>query len=63
MIAVQCDIFDHDGIKLFSEIISDEKDNYIKIGNTLAKTILNDLGQEKINKLNELNDFDYSPST
>ena len=63
MIAVQCDIFDHDGIKLFSRKISDEKDNYAIIANTLAETILNDIGQEKINKLNELNDFDYSPST
>ena len=63
MIAVQCDIFDHDGIQLFSKKISDEKDNYSVIAITLAEKILNELGQEKINKLNELNDFDYSPST
>ncbi len=63
MILVKCDIFDHDGTKLFSRKISDEKDNYAIIANTLAETILNDIGQEKINKLNELNDFDYSPST
>ena len=63
MILVKCDIFDHDGIKLFSRKISDEKDNHATIANTLAETILNDIGQEKINKLNELNDFDYSPST
>ena len=43
--------------------MSDEKDNHATIANTLAETILNDIGQEKINKLNELNDFDYSPST
>lgn len=63
MILVKCDIFDHDGIKLLSRKISDEKDNHATIANTLAETILNDIGQEKINKLNELNDFDYSPST
>ena len=63
MILVKCDIFDHDGIKLFSRKISDEKDNHATIANTLAETILNDIGQEKINKLNKLNDFDYSPST
>jgi hydroxymethylbilane synthase len=61
MISVQCDIFDHDGNKLFSNKISKEKENYIKIANTLSQEILNDLGQEKINKLNELDDFNYTP--
>ena len=61
MISVQCDIFDHDGNKLFSNKIFKEKENHIKIANTLAQEILNDLGQEKINKLNELDDFNYAP--
>ena len=55
--------FDHDGCKLFSKKISDAKDKYLKMANTLSEIILNDLGQDKINKLDELNDFDYSPST
>ena len=33
------------------------------MANTLSEMILNDLGQDKINKLDELNDFDYTPST
>ena len=61
MISVQCDIFDHDGNKLFSNKIFKEKENYIKIANMLSQQILNDLGQERINKLNELDDFNYTP--
>ena len=63
IISIRCDIFDHDGCKLFSKKISDTKDKYLKMANTLSEIILNDLGQDKINKLDELNDFDYSPST
>ena len=43
--------------------MSDSKENNLKIADTLSEIILNDLGQEKINKLDELNDFDYTPST
>ena len=60
-ISVKCDIFNHDGDKIFSKIISDEKNNYKEIANMLSETILDDLGQDKINKLNELNDFNYTP--
>ena len=63
IISIRCDIFDHDGCKLFSKKISDAKDKYLKMANTLSEIILNDLGQDKINKLDELNDFDYTPST
>ena len=61
MISVQCVIFDHDGNKLFSNKIFKRKENYIKIANILSQEILNDLGQERINKLNELDDFNYTP--
>ena len=61
MISVKCDIFDHDGNKIFSNKIFKEKENYIKIADILSQEILNDLGQEKINKLNELDDFNYTP--
>ena len=61
MISVQCIIFDHDGNKLFSNKIFKRKENYIKIANILSQEILNDLGQERINKLNELDDFNYAP--
>lgn len=60
-ISVKCDIFNHDGDKIFSKIISDEKNNNKEIANMLSETILDDLGQDKINKLNELNDFNYTP--
>ena len=63
IISIKCDILDHDGCKLFSKKISDAKDKYLKIANALSEMILNDLGQDKINKLDELNDFDYTPST
>ena len=60
-LSLKCDIFDHDGNKLFSKKMSDSKENNLKIADTLSEIILNDLGQEKINKLDELNDFDYTP--
>ena len=63
IITVKCEIFDHDGNKLFSKEIVDKKDNSLIVANTLSKKILDDIGQDKINKLDELNDFDYSPST
>ena len=60
-LSLKCDNFDHDGNKLFSKKMSDSKENNLKIADTLSEIILNDLGQEKINKLDELNDFDYTP--
>ncbi len=61
-ISVKCDIFDHDGSKLFSKKIDEEKENYLTMANTLSKNILYEIGQDKINELDELNDFDYTPS-
>ena len=61
MISVKCEIFDHDGSKIFSKKIKDEKNKYFNIAKSLSQTILYDIGQDKINKLDELNDFDYTP--
>ena len=61
MISLNCDIYDHEGNKLFSNKILDEKNQYVRLANNLAKLILDDIGQEKIDKLDELNDFDYAP--
>ena len=60
---LKCDIFDHDGNKLFSKKMSENKENNLKIADKLSELILHDIGQDKINKLDELNDFDYSPSS
>ena len=62
VLSLTCDIYDHEGNKLFSKKILDAKDQYLKIATTLAKSILDEIGQDKINKLDELNDFDYTPS-
>ena len=43
--------------------VLNHKENNLKIADKLSELILNDLGQDKINKLDELNDFDYSPSS
>ena len=61
MISVKCEIFDHDGSKIFSKKIKDKKNKYINMAKSLSQTILYDIGQDKINKLDELNDFDYTP--
>tara|TARA_B000000532_G_C18834145_1_gene391740 strand:+ start:195 stop:1157 length:963 start_codon:yes stop_codon:yes gene_type:complete len=61
MISLKCDIYDHEGNKLFSNKIFDEKNQYERLANNLAKLILDDIGQEKIDKLDELDDFDYAP--
>ncbi len=61
IIIIKCEIFDHDGLKIFSKDISDVKDKHLSLADELSKTILKDVGQEKINKLNNINDFNYSP--
>ena len=50
-------------ISYFQKKMSENKENNLKIADKLSELILNDLGQDKINKLDELNDFDYSPSS
>ena len=60
IIIIKCEIFDHDGLKIFSKDISDVKGKHLSLADELSKTILKDVGQEKINKLNNINDFNYS---
>ena len=61
MIVLKCEIFDHNGLKIFSHTISDDKSRYLILANELAQIILKDVGQDKINKLNTINDFNYTP--
>ncbi len=61
ILVIRCEIFDHDGFKIFSKILSDDKNNYLNLAVELAGVILKDVGQDKINKLNKIDDFNYSP--
>ena len=36
------------------------KNKHLNLADELSQTILKDVGQEKINKLNNINDFNYS---
>ena len=60
VIIMRCEIFDHNGLKIFSKDISDVKNKHLSLADELSQTILKDVGQEKINKLNNINDFNYS---
>ena len=54
-------ILSHDGKLLFSHSLIDEKNKFNKIGNNLGNIALNELGKDKINKLDEFkDDFDYT---
>ena len=61
VIIIKCEIFDHNGLKIFSKDISDVKNKHLSLADELSQTILKDVGQEKINELNNINDFNYSP--
>ena len=60
VIIIKCEIFDHNGLKIFSKDISDVKNKHLSLADELSQTILKDVGQEKINELNNINDFNYS---
>ena len=60
-IFLTCEIYDHLGKKIFSKKLSDKKKDHIKMANKLADEILINLGQDKINQLEELHDFNYTP--
>jgi len=60
IIILKCEIFDHNGLKIFSKDISDVKNKHLSLADELSQIILKDVGQEKINKLNNINDFNYS---
>ncbi len=61
-IIINCHILSHDGNLLFDYCLKDEINKFNDIGNELGKIAIEKLGQDKINKLDELkNDFDYTP--
>ena len=59
-IKIQCELFEHDGTKIFKSFIIGNKKDFIKLSKTLANEIITKVGQDKINRLDILeNDFDY----
>ena len=59
-ITIACEVFDHNGNKLFKETHHGREDQFINLSEILAKKILSTIGQKKINELDVLNnDFDY----
>ena len=61
-ISISCELFEHNGKKLFSNSIEGEKDQSIKLSQSLGNEILISVGKEKINQLDRLeNDFNYAP--
>ena len=60
---LQCDIFNHDGNKIYSNTLFDIYSPTSEIGKKMGEDILSNLGQKKIDNLDILkNDFDYTPS-
>ena len=63
-IKISCELFDHDGKNLYSQTIRGNKEQAIDLGQSIGKEILLNVGKEKINQLDKLeNDFDYTPTT
>ena len=61
-IVISCELFEHDGRKLFSNSIKGDKDQSIALSHSLANEILSSVGKQKINQLDKLeNDFNYTP--
>lgn len=61
-INIICDLFDHYGNRLFKETIEGRVEKYKELSIELGNKIIKQVGQEKINKLNILeDDFNYSP--
>ena len=60
-ITVSSELIDHDGNILFKKEIEDQKKNYEKIGALLGNEIIRTVGQNTINELDILNDFNYTP--
>ena len=61
-IQIKCDLFDHSGKCLFKEMVAGSTKQYNEVSIELGKKIIKDVGQQKINQLNKLeDDFDYSP--
>ena len=61
-ISIQCQLYDHNGSLLFNDFIEGEMANNLLLAEKLGKKIIDQIGQEKINELDILNDdFDYTP--
>ena len=61
-IFIQCQLYDHNGSLLFNDFIEGEMENNLHLAEELGKKIIDQIGQEKINELDILNDdFDYTP--
>ena len=59
-IKISCDLFDHDGEKLFHKTIKSKQNEYAELSKAIADEILSTVGQTKINTLDKLeNDFNY----
>ena len=62
-IILRCDIFNHNGDKIFTACLEDHIAQSEKLGQVMSNNILSSLGQELIDNLDVLkNDFDYTPS-
>ena len=60
-INIDCQIFKHDGTKLFKKTLTEKKQNYHQVGNQMGELVLKSLGQSTIDKLDILeDDFNYS---
>ena len=60
---LKCDIFNHDGNKIYSNTLFDMYSQTSEIGKKMGEDILSNLGQKQIDNLDFLkNDFDYTPS-
>jgi len=61
-IFIQCQLFDHSGSLLFNELISGNIENNLPLASEMGKKIIDQIGQERINELDKLNDnFNYTP--
>ena len=60
-ITILSELIDHDGKILFKKKVEDQKKDYEKISAILGDEIIRTVGQNTINELDNLNDFNYTP--
>ena len=53
-IKISCDLFDHDGEKLFHKTIKSKQNEYAELSKAIADEIISTVGQTKINTLDKL---------
>ena len=59
---INFELFDHDGTTLFKKNVSGHKNNFKIISQRLGEEVINEVGKNKIEKLDKLkNDFNYTP--